>query len=202
MNDLKIPGEFLAREEEFEAGKNTTVDEEGNILSTKIGVLKEDKENKIISVSAKTDKIKVGDVVEAIVTNIRGKMILTNVIKIIGNKSNYISSAAILMQNVSESYIRSVGEATKIGDLLIAKITSIKPGLIDLSIKEQDLGVVSAFCSKCRGPLVFLKQDDRYRDFALLKCPVCGNLEKRKISKSYVYKKVSDVYINNKVKKR
>ena len=199
MNDLKIPGDLLAREEEFEAGKNTYLDEEGNIVATKIGMVKKDYENKVISIYAKNEKIIVGDTVEALITNIKGKMILTNVNKIKG-KSNYINSAAILMQNVSESYIKSTDEAAKIGDIIIAKIVSIKPGIIDLSMKGKNLGVITAFCSKCRNKLVFLKKDMQYKDFSILKCPVCGNIEKRKTAETYVYKNIDDVFINDKIK--
>jgi len=184
-----LPGEVLASEEEYLNANNTYVDNDGNIRSKRIGKTKVDTENKKISVMSKTIQILPGDAIEGVVTGVRDKMIMLTVDKVFDKrgkeKSNYIGFAAILVSEITTSYLENIKDSAKIGDIIRGEICSMRAGLFNVTTKGFDNGVVLAFCSKCRQKLKADTQDYKNRELREMICPNCGNHERRKVSKYY-----------------
>ncbi len=80
------------------------------------------------------------------------------------------------ISSVSSKFLHNVAEAFKVGDIVRAKVVSLKNNVIHLSTVGRMLGVILAFCSQCGKPL---------RRGKALQCPACGNVEKRKIALDY-----------------
>ncbi len=64
-----------------------------------------------------------------------------------------------------------------VGYMDIIKARVIDPERLSLSTKEPEMGVLKSICRICKHELV--------RDGDVLRCPNCGNVERRKVSKSY-----------------
>jgi exosome complex component CSL4 len=90
-----------------------------------------------------------------------------------------------MVSDITNSYIETIKDAAKIGDVIRAEIVSNKAGLFNAQIKGYDYGVVLGFCSKCRHPLQIYKTDSKNRELKEMVCINCRNIEKRKTSKYY-----------------
>ena len=60
-------------------------------------------------------------------------------------------------------------------DIIKARVIDEKN--LKLSTQEDEMGVIKSLCSVCRREM--------NREGDLLKCPECGNVEKRKLSSDY-----------------
>lgn len=63
----------------------------------------------------------------------------------------------------------------KLGDIVRAKVTSLANGVVFLSLRGSDFGVIKAWCSICGGALEGISGSKA-------KCSVCGNIEYRKMA--------------------
>jgi exosome complex component CSL4 len=72
-----------------------------------------------------------------------------------------------------------MSDVCKPGDLVRAKVISSKNQIFHLSTNDKNLGIMYAFCSRDGFPLV--QEPGRYD----LKCPKCGNIERRKTTPDY-----------------
>ncbi|PIU21868.1 MAG: hypothetical protein COT15_00130 [Candidatus Diapherotrites archaeon CG08_land_8_20_14_0_20_34_12] len=182
--DVVIPGEFLAYEEEFLEGKNT-INTNGKIYSTTLGKLEVDEKNRLINVknARDIDKLKVGAVIIGKVSFAKDNVVSIKMVEAYSGKTKLIlpsTSAFLKVSSVSTSYIESMKQYLKIGDIVKAVVSEIKPFGIQLRTNDPELGVVKAYCSKCRAPM-HLSQDK-------LQCLSCGSVEIRKISTEYEVK--------------
>ena len=179
-----IPGDFLSTEEEFEPGRNAFA-EAGEIFSNSVGTVQEDNRQKTVSVKADVDvsSIKPNDVVFGEVMLVKDNSVGLSIFTETSHGSRKVlvnTYASIPIRLVSRDYVKNLKDAFKIGDLVKAKVFSVKPFGTDVKTNEPELGVVKAFCSKCRKPLhLFGRQ---------LKCLSCGSSERRKISSDYLLK--------------
>ncbi len=178
------PGEFLSTEEEFIPGKNT-FEENGEIFSGSTGLVVEDLKSKEISVKPSSEPVKIrpGSVIFGRVEVVKDSSVLVEMQNVYGaDKKVFTSSFAVLpVRNVSRDYVERLRDFFKVGDLVKARVAKILPGNnIDLETNSPDLGVVKAYCSRCRNPLQLFGSS--------LKCLKCGNTEGRKISKDYLLK--------------
>ena len=182
--NLVLPGDFLTTEEEFLPGKNTFSDD-GTIYSDSSGEAVFNQKEKKVSVEKKREvlSLDIGSIVYARVMLVKKSAVLVDIIhaekdnmeRVISN-----SNASIPVRNVSRDYVKSLNDYFKIGDIVKAKVSFTSEYAIDLRTNEPDLGVVNAFCSKCRHSL--------HSFGSKLKCTSCGNTEQRKLSKDYVFK--------------
>jgi len=78
---------------------------------------------------------------------------------------------------MSRGFTKNVRDEVRIGDVIKAVVDEIKGDDIHLSMREEGLGVVKAFCSRCRDAL-------RIEGNALA-CSSCGNKERRKLGSPY-----------------
>lgn len=181
MSQKKIvtPGEEIGICEEFISGEGT-YEEDGKIFSAILGVLELDLKEKTARVEPTNPPtiLKVGDVVIATVTDIRGSVAMVNVVKV-KEKDRKISgerSGSIRISNISDDYVSNIQQKFRIGDAIRGKIIQVKPSL-QLTTKAPHLGVLKALCTRCRFPLK--------RKGKELFCENCTRLETRKIASDY-----------------
>jgi len=177
-----LPGEFLSTEEEFCPGKNA-FDSEGNIYSKVAGFAEANSKLKEIGVKpfSEITQLRPGSIVLARVSLVKENSVLVDLCAEAGSGQRVVlapSTAMIPVRNVSQEYVENLKEYFKVGDLIKAKVTKILPeGSIDLATNEPDLGIIKAFCSRCRQPM--------HLSGPMLRCLACGASEKRKIAKDY-----------------
>jgi len=179
-----LPGDALSTEEEFEPGANAFA-EDGNIFASAGGTVTVDAKHKLIGVQpAKHIKqIQPGTIVFATVVFVKESSVIVSLLPDKEKNERLVisqSSAMLPVRNVSRDYVENLRDCFRIGDLIKARVTKASNLGVDLATAEPELGVVKAFCVKCRHPLHL---------FGLsLKCLNCGNSEQRKTSKDYLLK--------------
>ncbi|HMK95380.1 MAG TPA: exosome complex RNA-binding protein Csl4 [Candidatus Limnocylindrales bacterium] len=177
--NLVVPGERLGVIEEFVPDSGTYV-KDGVIYSKILGRSLVDLQNRRVSVYPVVDGVvvpKLSSIVVGQVGNAQSDNVLVRIFKV-GNKRLSGDFGGILhISDVSDRYVNSMNEVCKPGDIIRAKVISEKNRIFHLSTNDKNLGVVDAFCSRC-GTLL---EPDRFE----LRCPKCGNIEKRKIAPDY-----------------
>ncbi|RLI90734.1 MAG: RNA-binding protein [Candidatus Altiarchaeales archaeon] len=176
--ELKMIGDYIGTIEEFLPGEGTFADD-GKIYASNIGRVIIDKENHIARIDCKLPaELKNNDIVfgEVISVNKNGIMIILR--KILGVKGSIEVKAGIHVSNISGRYVKNPEELFGIGDIVKARVIRVGQGVVDLSTKGN-LGVVKAFCKRCRAPLLRLRRDN------MLICNRCNNRERRKIATDY-----------------
>ncbi|KXS44772.1 MAG: Exosome subunit Csl4 [Methanolobus sp. T82-4] len=175
-----MPGDLIGTTEEFTAGEGTYVDV-GDIHSISTGYVNIDRKSRTISVVAKTKtppELCEGDIVIGGITNLRDSVVLVDIggIKGKGEREFQMDGlAAIHVSNVRDSYVKNLSQEFSMSDIVKAKVINTQN--MRLTTSEKSLGVMKAYCSRCRSEL----QVDGKR----LKCPSCGRTEKRKVSSDY-----------------
>ena len=174
-----IPGEKLGVIEEFMPGPGTYV-HNGTIYSKITGRTLVDVLNKKISVYPMVHTVavpRVGSIVVGQVYSVQSKVSIIRIWRIGKKLLSGFFSGIIHISDVAREYIEYMHDAYKIGDIVRAKVISEKNRAYHLSTAEKNLGVIFAFCSNC-GALLRLER-------GRLKCPRCGNIEKRKVASDY-----------------
>jgi exosome complex component CSL4 len=176
---LVLPGERLGVIEEFIPDSGTYVTD-GVIYSKIVGRALLDLQNRRVSVYPVVEGVvvpKVGTVVIGQIGNAQSDNALVKIFKI-GKKQLTGTFGGILhVSDVSDRYVDSMSDVVKPGDIVRAKVLSGKNQIFHLSTNDQGLGILYAFCSR-DGTLL---EHQRYD----LKCPKCGNVERRKIAPDY-----------------
>jgi len=175
-----FPGEAVGTIEEYKPGFGT-VNDDGTIRSTVMGVIGINKELRMITIIPKTktlNTITEGDIVIVSVTDVRESNARVDLVAAeksldeeIVNKGN----AEIYVSNIKDGFAKSVADEFCINDIVRAKV--IDSSKIGLSTVDVDLGVLKAYCSKCKTPLT--------RSGEVLVCGNCGNQERRKLATGY-----------------
>ncbi|MBC7120438.1 MAG: exosome complex RNA-binding protein Csl4 [Candidatus Methanosuratus sp.] len=182
MSKTKIvtPGEKLGVIEEYIPG-NGTYEEDGKIFSSMAGELDLDAKNRTVSIVSKKTLIpEIGDVVEGIVVGMKEDVALVKIVGIKGKRPlTGDFSAQLHVSQVSKEYTKSIFDAVNLNDRILAKVTT---GWIpyQLSIVDDELGVVYATCTKCGWELVLRK--------GKLYCTNDNISERKKISSLYLLK--------------
>jgi len=176
---LVVPGERLGVIEEFIPDSGTYV-KDGVIYSKIVGRSLVDLQNRRVSVYPAVDGAvvpKLSSTVMGQVGNSQSDNVLVRIFKV-GNKKLSGDFGGILhISDVSDRYVNSMNEVCKPGDIIRAKVISEKNQIFHLSTNDKNLGVVDAFCSRCGN----LLEPERFE----LRCPKCGNIEKRKRAPDY-----------------
>jgi exosome complex component CSL4 len=174
-----LPGERLGVIEEFIPDTGTYV-MNGVIYSKIVGRALIDFLNKRVSVYPLIYGVrfpKVGSIVLGQVSNVQTENAGVRIFKI-GNKSlSGFFSGVLHVSDVQQTYVKSMFDVCKPGDIIRAKVISEKNQVYHLSTKDKELGVVYAFCSQC-GYMLELKRH-------VMRCARCGKIEKRKIALDY-----------------
>lgn len=167
-----VPGETITTEEEYLAGKNT-FDDNGLIKASCLGEVVFDENQKEVSIKCnKKNALTLGDIVYGKVVLVKDKVAVLDIVKAEGDKVLPITKAQIPVRDIHEGYVTSAKKYFKIGDTVKAKVVSVSELAMDLTTKAEGLGVVIAYCGKCKEPMNF--SNDK------LMCLNCGNAEERK----------------------
>lgn len=181
---MALPGDDLGVIEEFVTGEGV-YEEDGVLRSAVVGKIFYDMINRksnVISfkkpkllllrkaryVIGRVDSVK-EDVANVSIFAIDDKLLMEPI------------SGILHISQITSKYLQTITEAVKPSDIIKAKPISFTPP-IALTIKQKDLGVILARCSRCGAFMV--KQDEEH-----LKCPVCDNVESRKIGTYITVKK-------------
>jgi exosome complex component CSL4 len=177
-NEVKIIGDYLGTIEEFVPGEGTYSDD-GKIYASHIGRAVLDQENHTAKVEAKMPcELKLGQVVFGDVLNIRKNLVQVIARKIQDVKGDIDAKVGIYVSNIAKNYVERPEDMFGIGDIVKGRIIKIEPGMIDITTKDDEFGVVKAFCKRCRFALE-RESGDR------LMCPSCGHREQRKLASDY-----------------
>jgi exosome complex component CSL4 len=174
-----VPGEKLGVIEEFIPNTGTYV-EEGTIHSKSVGFMLMDFANKKVSVfpaAVNFNVPKVGDIVIGDATSVQSSQAVIRINKVGAKNVSGRFSGMIHVSDVSFRYTENMFDAFKVGDLVRAKVISDKNNVYHLSTKEDNLGVLYAYCSLCGGTLSLSQRQ--------LRCGECGHIERRKVAADY-----------------
>ena len=176
---LVVPGERLGVIEEFIPDSGTYV-KDGVIYSKIVGRELLDLLNKRVSVYPLIEGAvvpKVSTVVIGQIGNAQSDNVLVKIFKIGKKKLSGEFGGILHISDVSDRYVDVMTDVCKPGDLVRAKVISEKNRIFHLSTNDKNLGILYAFCSKCSTLLEPHNYD--------LRCPKCGNIEKRKMAPDY-----------------
>jgi exosome complex component CSL4 len=174
-----VPGDRLGVIEEFTPGPGTYV-EHGTIYSKTIGRTLMDTLNKKVSVYPLVQAVgvpRVGSIVSGQVLDVKSKTAVLRILQVGKRLLSGFFTGLLHISDVSPSYVETMFDVCKTGDIMRAKVVSDKNRTFYLSTAEKNLGVIYAFCSRCGHALLLRKQR--------LRCPRCGNIEKRKVTPDY-----------------
>jgi len=163
------PGEKIGVIEEYMPGSNTYEDD-GNVISSAVGTLDIDAQNRKIGVKAEKRAVipEVGDVIEGVITMMKEDVAQVKIIDIKGKKPlTGDFSGSLHVSQAAKSYTTSIYDVANLNDRILAKITtSWMP--YQLSTADDDLGVIYGVCIRCGDELVlkggrpFCKRDNLY----------------------------------------
>ncbi|MCX6767726.1 MAG: exosome complex RNA-binding protein Csl4 [Candidatus Micrarchaeota archaeon] len=163
---MVLPGDFLATSEEL-AGGEGTFEDEGTIYAAVGGKAVEDKAKKLVYVASPkiVSPLREGDLVYARVRNVYDQIAALEMQAASPTVSIPTINAFIRISEVSRGFAENFGKYIKVGDILKARVIEIKELGIYVTIKDQELGVVKAFCPRCRNEM-----EGFGRVFACMKC--------------------------------
>jgi len=181
---MVLPGEELSTAEEFENGENT-FESKDMIYSDSVGEVKFDPANyEVKVVKKKTVKLfHPGTRIYGKITGIRKSSVSVKILEAYDGKEPRVfskSRASIMISVVSSDYVKNLRDNFRIGDIIVAEVEEVKPYGINLKTNKPELGVVKAYCSKCRKPMQLSN--------GKLMCTGCGSIEQRKLSSEYSLK--------------
>jgi exosome complex component CSL4 len=173
------PGMRIGVIEEFLPGQGTYV-EDGGIYSSATGILTLNSIRREVSVVLRTRKPEVpsvGDVVTGLVISTSEKSATIKIMKIDGVNLKNAFTGIMHISDAGRGHVKSLQDQLRPGDIVRAKVISTKNREYHLSMKEDTLGVVKAFCVHCGQVLTAVK--------GRLRCISCGAVSHRKISSDY-----------------
>jgi len=179
-SNFVIPGDVVGAAEEFIPGEGTYV--RGEFLrATTTGVTEFDSKDRSAKVHPRTNapvKLRNGDVVVGQITDLKDSLAILRLGFKRGCEERPIhnTEALIHISRVMNSYVKDIRQVFGLRDIVKAKIIDDTP-TIGLSIVDDDLGVVKAYCGRCATPLRL--------DGKRLVCPECQQVESRKLSPDF-----------------
>ncbi|MFL6347288.1 MAG: exosome complex RNA-binding protein Csl4 [Nitrososphaeraceae archaeon] len=179
-----LPGEQVASIEEFEAGKNTYIDN-GSVRSTALGVKVYDFKRRIVKIDQKNSPMlpKIGDIIVGYIEMLFGNMFSVRILYINDKKSDAgFSAIASTRLGGGAGFGRDRGDRRgriifRIGDIVRGRVISLLNSTIHITIDEKEFGVLYALCFNCG--------DDTVRVNNTIKCIECGSYEERKLTNDY-----------------
>jgi len=166
------PGDFIATVEEREPGANT-FEENGSVFSAITG--KNASTQRAACVSGKAiRKLARGDDVIGLVQDLYDTIALVEFQPVNPLAAASNTYAYMRISEIQRGYTESFKGFLHIGDVFKAKVVDVTPLGIYLTIAERGLGVIRAFCTRCRKQMA-LEKDGFFR------CAECGSAERRKI---------------------
>jgi exosome complex component CSL4 len=178
---LVFPGDEIAIAEEFVPGPGA-FEENGKVYAARIGIVRYDPEAFTVTVNASTRvpvELNVDDSVICSVRMLKSSMAIVDVGARVDVPDSAIAGdtdGTIHISKVSADYVESINDAFRLGDILRAKVVSTQPSL-QLTTLGDDLGVVKAFCPRCRTAMNAVEK--------AVVCPECDWKDAKKLSSLY-----------------
>ena len=175
-----LPGEHIGITEELAPGEGT-YSLAGDIYANRTGKVQINRKDRQISVAPITSVppvINKGDIVIGEVVNVRDSVAIVSISSIKGSTEREFMSDdnfVIHISDVKDSYVKDLSREFSLGDVVKAKVIDTEK--MRLTTSDDSLGVMTSRCSKCH-------EIPRVEDNSL-KCPSCGRIEYRKLSKDY-----------------
>ncbi len=179
------PGDVLAGLEEFIPGPGTYPDEEAGVIRAAVqGTARYNLLARVVEVRPRR-LLRVptaGSSAVGLVTQVRHDLVL---VELYGEMQlqptprwlyEYSGRflGAIPIANVSDEFIKDLHDYYRPGDIVLVRVLN-NSNPYHLTTRQPQYGVVYAECSRCGARLEPVNQ-------RTMKCPVCGHVEKRKVS--------------------
>jgi exosome complex component CSL4 len=171
---LIVPGDFLCYSEEYSANANAFEDADGKVFSSVVGCEQRDDSSRSTAVLSKNAKrpLRAGDLVYGRVEDLYDTVALLRMRPAAPSVAPHSDSAFLRISEIRRGFVESFRGNIGIGDVLVARVKEVTPLGIYLTIIEDSLGVLRAFCSNCRNEMLFTQ-----RGFY---CKACATGEERK----------------------
>lgn len=184
--EFVTPGEELGTSEEWLPGKGAH-EEAGMICASVFGKVEYDEENleaNVVPVNP-ISEIEEGKIIYGRISRNQGSIASLDIGMIEGESRGIARDieASLHVSKISDDYVDSVEAVLKKGDIIRAKVIQSEPS-IQVKTTGKNLGVVKAYCTKCRKPMK--KKDSK------LYCSYCERYESRKTAKVYGKIKLKD----------
>ncbi len=177
VNKLVLPGQSIGISEEAAPG-NGTFEDDGVICATVAGTIEIDSKRRVSVKAANKGlrQLQHGDDVYAVIHDIYASIALVQLTPMLTNSRIAMgnSFAFIRISEIQRGFVEEFRDYLRIGDVLKAKIKEVTPLGTYITVMEPGLGVIKAFCSRCRTELKI--------SGTTLTCPQCGNKEYRKLA--------------------
>jgi exosome complex component CSL4 len=179
---LILPGDRIGAGEEYLPGKGTYLDDDGNIYSANSGELAIDKKGMTANLNPKTrcpHMQEVGMKPIGVVGEGSGQVAFVDLGEMGEDRSliAWRNTAVLHISRIKQGYVEHIKDEVRIGDVVRVKITEISPHTVVIDTLDFDCGVILAYCSRCRKPMV--RQGD------IVACEECGRKETRKLASDY-----------------
>jgi exosome complex component CSL4 len=179
--DFVLPGAEVGFSEEVMPGEGT-YEEEGKIFASITGTVNLDSKERKVKVEPKTSappELKNGDIIVGSIWDIMPQVAVVDIVKIKGNERALAGriSGGLHISKIKDSYVSEISSELGYGDIILAKITNVNRKPIDLSIIDNDLGVIKSYCERCSAPLEL--KDGK------VTCNDCKRTPHKKLSSEY-----------------
>lgn len=158
-----------------------THDDGTNIIATRIGAFRIEPNERRAIVEPATSvpaALGVGDYVIGEVTMIKPAMAGVEVLAVEGHRRVVVgdTNGTLHVSKIARRYVRDVANEYRLGDVLRARVLSVKPS-VQLSTEDPQTGCIKALCLRCRFGL--------HKVGKALECPNCGRRETRNMAPDY-----------------
>ncbi len=182
-NDIVLTGDYVGVIEEFLPNRESTYTRNGKIYAAKTGFINFNLNQRKIDIKTHLEKdrktARVGDKVIGTILFLRKYSVGLNFFTL--NEKlhwNAYFFGNIHVSQISNKYIERIDDAFQKTDIIRAKVIEEKSNEYDLTTKGKDLGVIYSDCSVCGTAMDRVGHDK-------LKCPMCGNIESKKLARDY-----------------
>jgi exosome complex component CSL4 len=134
----------------------------------------------VFSRGAGVPTLKRGDIIIGKIEEVRDQNATVVIGALRGREDRALPPPNVGLIHISQTdagYVKDLSREFRVGDIVRAKVINANREPVLLSTVGDDLGVIVAFCSRCRSPLV--------RQGKKLVCESCGNVESRKMANDY-----------------
>lgn len=176
------PGEFVGTSEEFLPCPGL-YEEDGKLYASATGEIEIDPKGHTVKVMPKTRVPKlqaVKTVTYGVVAEASGQVAVIDLVPIKLKNLEYVPngvSAILHISNIKKDYVEAMSDELRAGDIIRVAIIEVSSHTIRLTTDGKELGVVKAYCSRCRNALELRGTK--------LECPKCGSIETRKLAADY-----------------
>jgi exosome complex component CSL4 len=176
------PGEKIGAIEEYTPSFGTFSTDD-DVFSSNIGKLDIDQKKHVARVTCSTRIPKMqkeGIVALGVVAEVYENVALIDLLPFDSKSFSFVpqgTPAVLHASKIKRGYVDKVSSEIKTGDIVRVKIIEVSRHSVDLTTDGKNLGVVKAYCSRCR----YEMQKIGYN----LLCPNCGSKESRKTAFDY-----------------